>query len=67
MFILVAFVYTPLMFITALIQYIGGRIILPEMSLTAPGYWPWFWFDFALMAMYAAWAFFTTVIADLVK
>lgn len=24
-------------------QYIGGRIILPEMGLTAPGLWAWFW------------------------
>lgn len=24
--------------------YIGGRVILPAMGLTAPGFWAWFWF-----------------------
>lgn len=24
-------------------EYICGRILLPEMGLTAPGYWIWFW------------------------
>lgn len=27
----------------ALVEYICGRILLPEMGLTAPGYWIWFW------------------------
>lgn len=26
-----------------LVVYIIGRILLPEMGLTAPGYWAWFW------------------------
>lgn len=26
-----------------LLSYIAGRIILPEMGLTAPGFWPWVW------------------------
>ena len=26
-----------------LVSYTTGRIILPEMGLIAPSYWPWFW------------------------
>jgi hypothetical protein len=34
----------------ALSEYVCGRIILPEMGLTAPGYWPWFWFTGVVLA-----------------
>lgn len=30
----------------ALGEYIGGRILLPAIGLTAPEYWTWFWFMF---------------------
>lgn len=29
--------------LTALFSYWWGRIVLPEMGLTAPGYMTWFW------------------------
>lgn len=32
-----------LVLIEATAGYVGGRIILPEMGLTAPGWWAWFW------------------------
>lgn len=31
-----------LVFSTALGEYIVGRILLPEVGLTAPHYWTWF-------------------------
>jgi len=34
----------------ALGEYIGGRIILPAIGLTAPGYWVWFWLMVVAMA-----------------
>jgi hypothetical protein len=30
-------------------EYIGGRIILPAMGLTAPGFDTWFWFTFIIL------------------
>jgi len=39
-------------FVGGLISYICGRIILPEMGLTAPGYWPWFWVSAVLTIAY---------------
>lgn len=30
----------------ALAEYVGGRVLLPAMGLTAPGYWTWLWFTF---------------------
>lgn len=24
-------------------EYVGGRILLPELGLSAPEYWTWFW------------------------
>lgn len=39
-------------------EYVGGRVILPEVGLTAPGWWTWFWFTswasiFGLVATFA--------------
>lgn len=46
-----AFVLLAAWFVGAALEYFGGRIILPEMGLTPPGYWPWFWFTgLALLA-----------------
>lgn len=33
----------------ALGEYVCGRILLPEVGLTAPQYWTWFWFMFFAM------------------
>lgn len=32
----------------SVIFYIVGRILLPEIGLTAPGFWIWFWVFFFL-------------------
>lgn len=37
--------------LTSLVLYVIGRILLPEVGLTAPSFWIWFWvsvFWFAL-------------------
>jgi len=36
-------------FVFAALEYIIGRILFPEMGLTAPGYWTWFWVTFFAM------------------
>lgn len=33
-------------FAAALVLYIAGRILLPDMGLRAPDYWAWFWATF---------------------
>jgi len=40
-------------FPVALLEYIGGCVILPEMGLTAPGYWPWYWTSVLGITCYA--------------
>lgn len=34
--------------------YIVGRILLPAMGLTAPGFWVWFWAVFWLLVFATA-------------
>lgn len=36
-------------FLFGTVFWVGGRIILPEMSLTAPPFWAWFWFSGIVM------------------
>lgn len=33
----------------AFVGYVVGRILLPELGLTAPGYWAWYWAVFILV------------------
>lgn len=40
-----------LVFWGALGSYIGGRILLPEIGLTPPGYWTW-WCYILIMAVF---------------
>lgn len=49
----------PAWFTGALIAYIIGRVLLPEMGLVAPGYWTWFWVSL--------WMMVSTALATLVK
>lgn len=35
-----------------LATYIAGRILLPEMGLTAPEYWTWFWVSVIVVIVY---------------
>ena len=30
--------------VAILAEYVCGRVILPAVGLTAPGFWTWFWF-----------------------
>lgn len=46
-----------LIFLAALFEYIVGRILLPEMGLTAPDYWTWFWTSFMIALGYVACSF----------
>lgn len=32
-------------FLTAAFLYVGGRILAPELGLSVPEYWAWFWLD----------------------
>lgn len=34
----------------AFAEYVIGRVALPAMGLTAPGYWTWFWVTFWVLA-----------------
>jgi hypothetical protein len=43
-------------FPVAALEYVCGRIILPELGLTAPGYWPWFWVSLFTLAFVAVMA-----------
>lgn len=45
-------------FVFAYIQYVGGRILAPELGLTAPDFWPWFWFA-AIVENFVLWFYLT--------
>ena len=47
--------------------YMGGRIILPEMGLQAPGFWPWFWFNVITVSAFAAVKLMTVAVNGLGK
>lgn len=47
------------------LQYFGGRIVLPEMGLTPPGWWAWFWLSYIIeMPLLTVWAVAQAEIAN---
>ena len=40
------------LFLASITEYIIGRILLPEMGLTAPRYAVWFWVTLVYAVMY---------------
>lgn len=56
--------FLSIVLLSALGEYICGRILLPAMGLRAPGYWTWFWLTaFASIFGFAA-NFLVGVIRD---
>jgi hypothetical protein len=48
----------------ALGDYIGGRILLPAMGLTAPGYWTWFWFMVVVLSFVTLIKFLSSLVDE---
>lgn len=65
MIVLLAFVYVSGVFLGSGAMYVAGRILLPEMGLTAPAYWPWFWAAAIVAAIYGLITFIVGWIGEL--
>lgn len=52
----------------ATFQYVGGRIVLPEMGLTPPGWWAWFWISYIIeLPLLTLWAVAQAEIAKVAR
>lgn len=63
-FLAVVSMYLVICFAGAFGEYVGGRIVLPDVGLTAPEYWTWFWFTFWTGGIAFALAFLKVILFD---